>query len=238
MPESTPSPTRSTSNCILLGLSPEDFGLLEPELEAIDLPLRRQLEIRNRRIDYVYFIESGFASVVANSGGDRPIEVGLIGREGMTGLALILGAGRTPNETYMQLGGQGRRIKADKFTRAIAQSPTLHRSFLLFVHVFLIQSAHTAMANGRSRIEDRLARWLLMAHDRADGDRLSLTHEFLALMLGTQRPGVTIALHHLEKVGLVRTERGAIIILDRQALEKSSNGAYGGPEAELRRLFI
>ena len=231
-------PNTSTSNRILLGLSREDFGLLEPDLEAVDLPLRRQLEIRNRRIEYVYFIDSGFASVVANGAGDRQIEVGLIGREGMTGLALMMGVDRTPNETYMQLGGSGRRIKANIFVRAIGQSMSLHRSFLLFAHTLVVQTSHTAMANGRSKIEDREVRWLLMAHYRADGDALPLTHEFLALMLGTQRPGVTIALNHLERQGFIRAHRGVVTIIDRKALEKSSNGTYGGPEAELKRLFI
>jgi len=233
-----PTPNASTSNRILVGLSPEDFGLLQPHLEAIDLPLRRQLEIRNRRIDYVYFIDSGFASVVASGANNGSIEVGLIGREGMTGLALMMGVDRTPNETYMQLGGTGRRIRANIFVRAIGQSMSLHRAFLLFAHTLVIQTAHTAMANGRSKTEDRLARWLLMAHDRADRDDLPVTHDFLALMLGTQRPGVTIALNHLEKRGFIRAQRGIVTIVDRRALEKSSNGAYGGPEAELKRLFI
>ncbi len=206
-------------------------------LEAVDLPLRRRLETRNRRIEHVYFPDSGFASVVANGAGDRQIEVGLIGREGMTGMAIMMGTDRSPNETYIQHAGRGRRIKVGGFVRAIGQSLTLHRSFLLFAHSLVIQTSHTAMANGRSRIEVRAARWLLMAHDRVDGDALSLTHEFLALMLGTQRPGVTIALNYLEKQGFIRARRGVVTIIDRKALEKSSNGTYGGPEAELQRLF-
>jgi CRP-like cAMP-binding protein len=93
------------------------------------------------------------------------------------------------------------------------------------------------MANGRSKIEERLARWLLMAHDRVDGDQLSLTHEFLAMMLGVRRPGVTLALNLLERNGLIQTERGITSITDRQGLEEHSNGAYATPEAEFNRLF-
>jgi CRP-like cAMP-binding protein len=225
------------SNRILLGLSPRDLGLLEPALESVDLPVRRQLEIRNRRIEHIYFPDSGFASVVANGESSSQVEVGLIGREGMTGAALLMGADRTPNDTYIQLAGKGRRVKAASFVRAIGESASLHRSCLKFVHTLVVQAAHTAAANARNKLEERLARWLLMAHDRADGDNLTLTHEFLGFMLGTQRPGVTITISELEQRGCIRTRRGVISIVDRAALEECAGGAYGAPEAELKRLF-
>ena len=100
-----------------------------------------------------------------------------------------------------------------------------------------MQVSHTAMINARSRIEERLARWLLAAHDRLDGDDLPLTHEFLATMLGVRRPGVTVALHDLEQRGLVQPRRGLVTIVDREGLEKAANGAYGTGEAELGRLL-
>jgi CRP-like cAMP-binding protein len=108
---------------------------------------------------------------------------------------------------------------------------------LRYGHAFVVQTGHTAMANGRSKVEERLARWLVMAHDRLDGDELPLTHEFLAIMLGVRRPGVTVALNLLEKDGLIDANRGVISIIDRKGLEEKSNGAYGVPEAEFRRLF-
>jgi CRP-like cAMP-binding protein len=222
----------ATSNRILSCLSREDFGLLEPHLEVTDLPFRECLENRSKRIDHVYFIESGLASVVANGAGDQGMEVGLIGREGMTGLAVVMAADRTPHETFMQLEGGGRRIGADDLRQAMARSATLHRSFLRYGHAFTLQIARTAIANGRSKIEERLARWLLMAHDRIDGDELALTHEFLAQMLGVRRPGVTIALNQLETHGLIQTNRGVISIVDRKGLEASSNGAYKPPGTE------
>jgi CRP-like cAMP-binding protein len=107
---------------------------------------------------------------------------------------------------------------------------------LNYGHTFLVQTAYTALANSRSKMEERLARWLLMANDRA-GQGLSLTHEFLAIMLGVRRPGVTIAISFLEDRGLIRTKRRIISIVDRDGLEKAANGAYGAPEAELHRLF-
>ena len=212
------------SNLILSRLSGADLRLLQPHLEPVDLPLRKVLERRGKPIKAIYFPDSGFASVVAN-GDSRPIEVGLIGREGMTGLAVVLGSDRNFNEVYMQAPGQGHCIRANELRKAIDKSVTLHRSLLLFAHAFLEQATRTAVANG-SKIEERLARWLLMADDRLDGPELPLTHEFLAMMLGVRRPGVTIAVQELEREGVIARKRGRIVITDRKALKKLSNGTY------------
>ena len=212
-------------NLILSRLSSADLRLLEPHLEPVELPLRKVLEQRGKVIKTIYFPESGFASVVAN-GDERPIEVGLIGREGMTGIAVVLGHDRNSNEVYMQAPGQGHCIRANDLRTAINKSVTLHRSFLRYAHAFLEQATRTAVANGRSKIEERLARWLLMADDRLDGPELPLTHEFLAMMLGVRRPGVTIAVQELEREGVITRKRGRIFITDRKALKKLSNGTY------------
>lgn len=218
-------------NRILARLSRADYQLLEPDLQAVDLPVKKSLEIRKRRIDQIYFIESGFASVVAN-GSDKPsIEVGIIGREGFTGLAVVLGNDRAAHDTYIQVAGKALRISAVKLREADARSSTLHRALLRYAQAFLLQTTSTALANGRSKMEERLARWLLMADDRVDGDLMPLTHEFLGLMLGTYRPGVTKAIQALEKEGLVAARRGGIRILDRKALEKRSNGTYVAADA-------
>jgi CRP-like cAMP-binding protein len=224
MPE---QPSRRTiTNRILSRLSPDDYELLAPNLQAIDLPVRKPLEARKRRIENVYFIESGFASVVANGLNKPSIEVGIIGREGMTGLAVVLGGERAQHETYIQVAGTGLRISAAKLREATESSATLLRPMLRYAHAFLHQTTTTALANGRSKMEERLARWLLMADDRIDGKDVPLTHEFLGLMLGTYRPGVTKAIKALEQEGLVAARRGGISILDRKSLEKRSNGTY------------
>jgi CRP-like cAMP-binding protein len=215
-----------SSNRILSRLSRDDFALLEPNLKAVDLPVRMTLETRRKRIDNVYFIESGFASVVANGTKKPGIEVGIIGREGMSGLAIVLGSDRAQHATYIQVAGKGLRISADRLREADERSNTLHRAMLRYANSFLAQTTTTALANGRSKTEERLARWLLMADDRLDGDDLPLTHEFLGLMLGTHRPGVTIAVQALEEAGLVTTRRSYITIVNRKALEKRSNGTY------------
>lgn len=228
----TAKPSRGVSpNHILSRLSRDDFQLLEQHLEAVDLPVHTRLEVRKRRIDNIYFMESGFASVVANGSSKPGIEVGIIGREGMTGLSVVLGSDqRAAHDTYIQGAGSGLRIAVADLRAAIELSSALHHAMLRYAHTFLLQTTSTALANGRSKIEERLARWLLMARDRLDSDALSLTHEFLALMLGTQRPGVTLALHALERAGLISHRRGVITILDRAALEKSSNGTYLRPD--------
>ena len=200
--------------------------MLQPHLETIRLPVRKMLEARNRKIRTVYFMESGFASVVANGTSEPSIEIGIIGREGMSGLAVVLGADRPVHETYIQAAGSGLCLAADSLRGAIDKSPTLHRELLKAAYAFQTQVTQTALANGRSKIEERLARWLLLADDRIDGDELPLTHEFLSLMLGVQRSGVTLAVQALEAEGLIAARRGRISILDRAKLEKKSNGTY------------
>jgi CRP-like cAMP-binding protein len=126
----------------------------------------------------------------------------------------------------MQMAGNGQRMRVANLREAIMQSADLHHVLLRYVRSFLLQTASTALANGRSKIEERLARWLLMAQDRIDGDQLPLTHEFLSVMLGVRRPGVTIALQKLAGEGLIAHTRGIITILNRRGLEAHSNGIY------------
>ena len=225
------------ANKILSALTASDLRLLAPRLTSVDLPLGKRLETPRRSIEHIYFPESGFVSVVADGAPDQHVEVGLIGREGMTGLAVILGADRTPNETLVQNEGAGQRITADSLRDAMGKSSTLQPLLLLYAHAFLIQATQTAKANAGSSLEERLARWLLMAHDRLDTDDLNITHEFLSVMLGVRRSGVTVALSLLEKGGLISTNRGVISVLDRAGLKQAANGAYGVAEAEFNRIF-
>jgi CRP-like cAMP-binding protein len=226
-----------TANKILATLPPADFELLAPNLSPVDLPVRRQLEIRNRRVEHVYFLESGIGSVVISAGSNHSIEVGIVGNEGMTGLPVILQAERALHETFMQSAGHGWRIPTAEFRAAMTASPSLSTVVLRYVHTMMSQMTFTALANGRYRIDERLARWLLMAHDRAGGNTIVLTHEFLSIMLGARRPGITTALNVFEKRGVIQARRGEIDIVDRHALEEAANGSYGGPEAEYHRLF-
>ena len=211
--------------------------MVAAHLEPVALNVRFTLEESNKPIKFIYFPEAGIASVVAAGARKREIEVGIIGREGMSGINVVLGSDRSPHATYMQVGGRGHRIALADLRAAMQRSPSLQQCFLRFVQAFMSQTAHTALANGQGKLEERLARWLLMAHDRMDGDKLPLTHEFLALMLAVRRPGVTVALQLLEHRALITAKRGVITIRNRQNLVKLANGLYGTPETEYRRLI-
>ncbi len=224
-------------NKILSRLSAADAQLVTPHLQPVDLPVLRYLERRGKPIEFAYFVERGFASVVADGSSERSVEVGLIGREGVTGVAVIMGSDRSPHDTFMQGAGAGQRIGVANLLAAIGKSTTLHKILLQWCHTFMIQTGQTALTNARSKIEERLARWLLMAHDRQDSDELDLTHEFIATMLGVRRAGVTVALRLLEKRGLIDAKRGGIFIIDRDGLKEVSNGAYGIAEGEYRRIL-
>ena len=221
-------PQLKTANQVLSRLSRSDLALLEPRLEAVDLPLRKVLETCNKRVQKIYFIESGFASVVSND--PSPIEVGLVGKEGMTGISSVLGTDEPiETDTFMQLAGSGLCIRAADLRRAITLSPTLQQALLRYVHLFLKQVTRTAVANGWGKVEERLARWLLMASDRVEGG-LELTQEFVAMMLGVRRAGVVVALQALERENLIARSRGVITILNRDGMIKRSNGTYAGPD--------
>jgi CRP-like cAMP-binding protein len=229
-------PARS-SNKLLASLANDDFDLLEPHLESVTLGLRKSLERPNKRIEAAYFPEAGFASVVAVQSKGKEVEVGLIGREGMTGLPIVFGNHRSPHATYIQAPGTGQCISATELRKATQTSLSLRDSLLKFVQAFGVQTTHTTVSNAQSRLDVRLARWLLMAHDRIGEDTLTLTHEFLSLMLGVRRAGVTEALHTLREQGLISYGRGLITVQDRKGMERKAGEAYGTPEAEYRRLI-
>ncbi len=227
----------NSSNRLLASLSARDFALLKPNLKSVTLGLRKQLEKPNKRIEAAFFPESGFASVVAVQSSGKQVEIGLIGREGMTGLPIVLGNHRSPHATYIQAAGKGLCIPEAELRKATRASQSLRDSLLKYVQAFGVQTTHTAINNAQSKMDVRLARWLLMAHDRIGSDTISLTHEFLSLMLAVRRAGVTDALNALRKQGLITYLRSRITICDRKGLERAAGEAYGLPEAEYRRLI-
>jgi CRP-like cAMP-binding protein len=199
--------------------------------------VKHEIERPNRRIDAVYFMEAGIASIVAVQADETQVEVGLVGREGMTGTAVVLGGDQSPHSTYIQVAGEAQWIKADQLRKAMKASDSLRAVLLKYVQVFMVQTTHTAIANARAQINRRLARWILMAHDRTGDKMLPLTHEFLALMLGVRRPGVTETLQNLKRQKLIDTGRNQITVLNRNGIEKLAGHSYGVPEKEYRRLI-
>jgi CRP-like cAMP-binding protein len=225
----------STGNGLLTALASEDFALLIPLLTRVDLPVRKQLEFRERKAEYVYFPQSGLASVVAKAA-RQELEIGIIGKEGLVGICLLHEVQLSAHETFMQIAGTGWRIPASDFQQAVSRSPSMRHLFLQYAHTMFIQLGYSALAAGRQKIDTRLARWLLMAQDRADGPVVELTHEFLAIMLGTRRPGVTVALQALVLSGAIETSRGHVTVVNRQILEDAADGGYGEPEKAYRRI--
>lgn len=225
-------------NRILACLSDADKALLRPHLIRVPLAVRKVLHKPGTAIKQIYFINSGIASVVAVSNKPaRRLEVGLIGREGFTGIEAVLGNGHANHEVFVQVAGSAQSLPVGVLRAAMSESASLRHLLLRYANALMVQTAYTALANGRATIEARLARWLLMADDRLDAPTLPLTHELLALMLGVRRAGVTVALQVLEHDGLIHGTRGKIRIVDRDALADKAGGIYGRPEAAYQRLI-
>jgi CRP-like cAMP-binding protein len=226
-----------THNTLLKTVSPQVFARFARDMERVELPLRYVLVEDNVAPEHIYFLESGLASVVATSSDDEAIEVGHIGREGASGMHIMLAIPSTPGRTFMQVAGSGTRVPLEVFTKAVSADPETRDFFLRYVHTTVMQLAHSALANARYSMQERLARWLLMCHDRLDGDNLAVTHEFLALMLGVRRSGVTDQLHILEGRHAIRATRGNIRVLSREKLLDVAAGCYGVPEREYEKVL-
>ena len=233
-----PNPNQpSVRNYLLLGLTPADYGLLQPHLEPVPFPKDMVLEEDDETFDHAFFPNTGVTSIMAiTQTGDR-VEAGLFGREGMSGMPILLGADRSPLKTIIQIPGEGYRIEVSALRDAIEQSRSLHAYLLRFCQAMVAQTAFTTLANVTHPVEVRLARWLLMCDDRSDGGEVRLTHEYMAVMLAVRRPSVTIALHILEGNGFIKARRGMITMRDRPGLVEFSDGSYGRPEAEYTRLI-
>jgi CRP-like cAMP-binding protein len=223
------------SNQLLNFLSARDRKLLAPNLKRLPMVLRQSLEKANQAIENVYFPEDGIASMVGDSKSLGQIEIGIIGKEGMTGLMVVMGSDRSPYDTFVQVPGSALVLSVKNLRSAMRKSPTLQDLLLRNVQVFMIQTSQTALVNAAGLLSQRLARWLLMVEDRLSTKEIPLTQEFLAIMLGVQRSGVSIALSDLESRGLISTKRKLIVIVNRPALEKFTKGAYGLAETEYKR---
>jgi CRP-like cAMP-binding protein len=227
----------SVNNHLLRSLSENAFAAIAPHLERSALIARSVVAEADSPIERVCFPEGGLISVVARSRGGGRIEAGLIGAEGMSGIAVLLADDRSPDESYVQCAGEGLWLSVERLHALLESQPDIKRILLRYVHSFMIQTAHTALADGRARLDQRLARWLLMAHDRCGQPDLPLTHELLAVMLGVRRAGVTVALNGLERMSAIRMTRGVVTVADRAVLSDVAGPWYGTPEREYQRLL-
>lgn len=218
---------KAVNNVILLSLPDEEYNLLRPHLEPVDLPQYEIFHEPGEKIDFAYFLNEGMTSLVALSVDGRSVEVGIVGKEGMVGMSLMVGILRGTFRAIMQMAGNGSRIRSEVFQAILPCASTLRSELSRFALMQGIQVAQLAACNRLHEIDQRLARWLLMCQDRMDSQLLPLTHEFLAQMLGTGRPSVTLAAGALESSGLIENMRGTVKILNRKGLEKAACECYG-----------
>lgn len=224
-------------NRLLKTIGTEGLSRLAPRMEAVDLPAGHQLVAAGKPISHLCFIETGLASTVVHDDGGKSIETVMVGREGITGWPVLLGAETTPDETIMGVGGRGFLIPAAEIRWEMEEDARLRALLLGYINVCLLQVGQLVLANGQYSLRERLARWLLMCHDRLDTDDLPITHEFLSTVLGVRRPGITNELHVLEGIHAIHASRGNIRIINRSILEDVANMTYGVPEKEYERLM-
>ncbi len=223
-------------NAILARLPRKEYERLATHLEPVPLPHKKTLYESYEPVKYIYFPLRGMISLVTNMENGASVEVGVVGREGLSGIHAALGAESSPNENMVQIGGDGLRMRLDALRAEIKQGGVLQDLILKYTHGLMIQMSQTAACNRLHLVEERLARWLLMSHDRALSDDLPLTHEFLAMMLGTRRAGITGAALSLQAEGLISYTRGHIHILDRKGLENFTCECYSIIKGEFDRL--
>ncbi len=228
---------KPAANRLLGLLNPGDYRRLRPHLHPIALTYRRSLYRARKPIEFVYFIETGVGSLVNTMANGQAAEVGTIGNEGLVGLPLVLGDDRAPTSVYVQVPGAGLRMKASLFEKELARSATMRTVMLHYAHASFNQVAQSAACNQFHSLEQRCCRWLLMTHDRMQSDEFLLTQEFLAMMLGVQRTGVTAAAGALQRAGLIRYSRGNVTIVDRRGLIRRSCECYGVSKKEFDRLL-
>ncbi len=213
-------------NLLLQALSRRDYERLSPLLERVPLTPRRVLQHAQVPIEHLYFIEDGLVSVLANTGEQAAVEVGLIGREGVAGSAALLGAKTSPLRYFVQIGGSAYRVGIDDLHRAMAEMPQLRAVLHGHLHAAMMQSSQSAACSLRHSFLQRLARWLLTAQDRTGRDEIPITQDLLARSLGVRRATVSDAFKPLQRRGIFATERGLIRIVDRARLEEIACRCY------------
>ena len=216
----------TTTNHLLARLPRTERERLLAECTEVELTFGETLVEPGQTHAAVWFPLTGFVSLVALTKGNPPLEMGLIGSEGMLGATLVLGVDRVPLGGVVQGAGSALRMGLRPFKRCLKNSPALQRSLQRYLYVVLAQLAQSAACTRFHEVNQRLARWLLMTHDRTQGDQLHLTHQFLADMLGVRRSAVTIAAGLLQQRGVIQYSRGEILVLDRPALEAQSCECY------------
>jgi CRP-like cAMP-binding protein len=224
------------ANHLLRRLTDAEFSRVGAHLEAVELPRSTELEAANEQIEYVYFPTSGIASIVALDEGGDSVDTAMIGREGMTGLPVFLGTGSSPSRTIVQVALKGTRMRADALRSVLADGGTLVRLLQRHTQVVIVTMTQLILCNRIHRLDQRAARWLLQVDERVEEEPFHVTQEFLAQMIGVQRPALSVAMRQFKDQGLVRYARGQISIADRDGLALRSCGCIRLILAEAERL--
>lgn len=229
---------RSRGGNHLLDLLPESsWQRIAAELEFVELPKDFVLAKLGDAIDAAYFPISGIGSVIVRTNDGVRAEAGMIGNEGFLAPAALGGKARWPYDASMCLPGQGYRIDAELLNDLLDDDRVIERILVRFSLAFTSQIAFTALANASYPVDVRLARWLLMCHDRTDSDEINIVHDYIAAMLNVRRASITSALHKLEGDHLIKSVRGIVHIVDRNTLEAFAGASYGSPEQRFLTLL-
>lgn len=237
MPMDTVTPSQTPHNRLLASLAPEAYRRLAPRMERVTTNIRQVIYEQDGPITQVYFPIAGVYSMVKLTPEGAPIEVATIGKEGFVGVPVVLGAALSTELVICQVAGAAARIGLDEFQDALQTDPDLHRALLRYTHALITMIAQASACNRLHDVEERAARWLLMTHDRVDGDEFGLTQEFLATMLGVRRQAVNVAAGVLARAGLISYTRGNVRILDRPGLEAASCECYDAIRGNFTRLL-
>jgi CRP-like cAMP-binding protein len=224
--ERTSPQGKPVSNRILLALPDNEYRSIRPGLEFLHLPHHKSLYEPNRKIEFVYFPNRGLISLVIVMANRKTVEVAVLGNEGFAGVPSMFGLTRSPVREVVQISGDGFKIKVSTFRQTLRSSPHLQALLGRYSVVLGMQISQTAACNRLHDLECRLARWLLMAQDRVNAGSVAITHDFLATMLGTDRPSVSVAAANLQRREIIDYTRGAVRILNRKALEESACECY------------
>lgn len=227
----------NTTNRILGELPAEEYERLSPHLEPFTLSVGNTLYYPHDPVTHVYFLNRGSVSIISTFADGGGVEVGVVGNEGMFGLNVVLGSVTAPHKAIVQQPGDAFRTPAEVIRQEFKAGGLLQDLLLRYTQAFMIQLAQTAACNRSHPVGGRLARWLLMSHDRALSDRLPLTHEFIAIMLGTRRAGITEAAGKLQNEGMIKYSRGHITVVNREKLEAVSCECYNIVKNEFARLL-
>ena len=235
MPEQKPD--RPARNGLLAALPADVYERLRPDLELARLTLGKVIYEANDTLSHVYFPTSAIVSMLYTMENGQTAEMGVVGRDGVVGIAVFMGGDTTPNRAVVQFAGEAYRVELKHFREEFRRVGELHRLLLLYTQALLTQMSQTAVCNRLHSVEQQLCRCLLLSHDRLESDELYITQELIANLLGVRREGVSVAAHRLQQAGLIRYKRGHITIVDRLGLESNACECYRVVKTECDRLL-